>query len=436
MPSVFLSYARDDDEPFIERLYHDLTGRGFDVWWDRVSMPSRGLTFLQEIRDAIDARERFLLVLGPNATTSAYVVAEWQYAVTYGKPVSPILRLGDYPLVPGELKLLHTENFTDDARYAFHLDNLVRQLSEPVPPMGKLVGVPGLPHHLLTRSERLTSLKDAVLADLQRPLVVTGAAARVGVQGMGGIGKSVLANLLARDADVRRAFPDGIVWVQFGTTPNLVELQQVVAKVFQEEPGYFDSVAQGRNKLMELLTDRAVLLLLDDVWDRAHVEAFSVLGPRCRAVITTRDTGLVTSLGGTQHQVQFLTDAEALALLANAVGLSSDAVPSEAKEIVRACGRLPLAVALCAGMFRRGVSWPGILQRLRQAAFKSIADRNAENEQHRSLWAAMKVSLDALAPEEQRRFIEMSVFRNEEAVPEAAVRTLWSHTGGLRSVRL
>lgn len=65
--TVFLSYARGDDEPFMKRLYHDLTGRGFEVWWDRVNMPSRGLTFHQEIADAISARERLLLVVGPGA---------------------------------------------------------------------------------------------------------------------------------------------------------------------------------------------------------------------------------------------------------------------------------------------------------------------------------------------------------------------------------
>ncbi len=166
MTRIFLSYARNDDEPFVKRLYEDLTARGFDVWWDRVSMPARGLTFLHEIRDAIDARERFLLVLGPGATTSDYVIDEWKHAVTYGRAINPILRLGDFPLVPDELKLLHVEDFRDDEQYAFHLENLIRQLSEPVVPMGKLIGVPTLPRHLLTLPDRLRSLKDALLADL------------------------------------------------------------------------------------------------------------------------------------------------------------------------------------------------------------------------------------------------------------------------------
>ena len=65
MTTVFLSYARGDDEPFVRQLYDDLTAAAFDVWFDRVNMPSRGLTFHHEIRDAITKRDRLLLVVGP-----------------------------------------------------------------------------------------------------------------------------------------------------------------------------------------------------------------------------------------------------------------------------------------------------------------------------------------------------------------------------------
>src|SRR5688572_15212913 len=125
MTTLFLSYARGDDEPFVERLYHALTARGFNVWFDRVSMPSRRLTFHQEIRDAIGACDRLLLVVGPKAVTSDYVRQEWQFAwFEAEKVVTPILRLGDFPLLPDELKLLHCEDFRDDAQFDHHLDQL------------------------------------------------------------------------------------------------------------------------------------------------------------------------------------------------------------------------------------------------------------------------------------------------------------------------
>ena len=80
MTSIFLSYARSDDEAFARRLCADLSSAGFDVWFDRVSMPSRQLPFHQEIRDAIALRDRLLLVVGPGVLTSDYVTQEWCFA--------------------------------------------------------------------------------------------------------------------------------------------------------------------------------------------------------------------------------------------------------------------------------------------------------------------------------------------------------------------
>jgi hypothetical protein len=120
---IFLSYARGDDgesfDPatsFVARLHRDLTAAGFNVWFDRVSMPSRALTFHQEIRDAVAACDRLVLIVGPKAAESLYVRQEWQFAYFEAeKIVTPILRRGDYSN-PDELKLLHCEDFRDDGQ--------------------------------------------------------------------------------------------------------------------------------------------------------------------------------------------------------------------------------------------------------------------------------------------------------------------------------
>jgi len=126
MNSIFLSYARNDDEAFVRRLHADLTDAGFDVWFDRVSMPARQLPFHQEIRDAIAARNRLLLVVGPGVLTSDCVTLEWRFAYfEAGKCVNPIVRLNGRrtdgaaidgcQLIPEDLKLLHAEDFRDNA---------------------------------------------------------------------------------------------------------------------------------------------------------------------------------------------------------------------------------------------------------------------------------------------------------------------------------
>src|SRR5437763_4768397 len=73
---------------------------GSTVWRCR-----RGPTFHQEIQDAVAAHERLLLVVGPKAAVSDCVRQEWQFTLQADKAVTPILRQGDYPLVPDELKL-------------------------------------------------------------------------------------------------------------------------------------------------------------------------------------------------------------------------------------------------------------------------------------------------------------------------------------------
>jgi hypothetical protein len=435
--TLFLSYARGDDEAFVRRLYDDLTKANFDVWFDRVSMPSRQLTFYQEIRDAIAARDRLVLVVGPKATESDYVTQEWRSALEMGKCVNPIVRLNvqrhdggaadGYNLIPEELKLIHAEDFRDDSRYAEHLANLVRQLSDPAPPLGKLVAVPELPVHYRIQPDRLRALRDALLVDLRTPVVVTGAAARVGVEGMGGIGKSVLANALARDLEVRRAFPDGVFWVGVGQQPDLVELQRRIAKELGGE-ALFANWSEGKQKLHDLLAERAALLILDDVWRSADADAFDVLGPRCKLLLTTRDAGLVTARAGTHYQVQLPTAAEALTLLASAARVTVDSLALQATDIVAECGRLPLALALCGSMVQAGTPWHDLLDALREHEIEFLVDEHAREGQRRNIWRAMEVSVSVLPDDQRRRFAELAVFPHGAKVPEAAVLTLWTHT--------
>jgi WD40 repeat protein len=438
---VFLSYAREDDKAFVQRLRDDLTVRGFQVWFDLVSMPSRQLTFHHEIRNAVTACDRLVLVVGPKAVASDYVSQEWQFGhYVANKCINPIVRLNGtnadgevidgYSLVPEELSKLHAEDFRDDAQYAAHLDNLVRQLSEPLPPVGTLVGVPELPPGFRAQPERLEVLRDLLLADLHRPVVVSGAAARVGVQGMGGIGKSVLANAVARHPEVRRAFKDGVFWIAIGQHPNVVELQRWLAKQFGDA-ALFDNEHAGKEKLRELLANLDVLLILDDVWHSPHAEAFNVIDPRSRILLTTRDAGLVTALAGQKNhlQVHLPSHAEAAALLASAAETAK--LPPEAEDIINLCGRLPLALALCGGMVRGKVPWDDVLSALRDHDLQFLSTDHPSEEQHQSIWKAMDVSLRVLPEAERERFAELAVFALDTGAVDAAVVTLWQHTGGM-----
>lgn len=449
--TVFLSYARGDDEAFVRRLHDDLESHGIDAWFDRTDMPQRPLTFHQEIEDAIRKRDRLIYVGGPSAASSDYVRHEWRSAIAMDKHVIPILRMGEYEdALPGQLALLHCEDFRDNADYESKLAKLVDNLRRSEPPLGALKAVPNLPHPFLARPQLMRRVKDALLVDLHRPVVVAGATAtaeeqadaahQVGVQGMGGIGKSVLAAAVARDREVRRAYPDGIVWVSLGQQCDVAALMRECAAQLGCE-SHFATVAEGKSILKEFLVEKAVLFVLDDVWDARDAQAFDVHGPRCRTLVTTRDAGILNTLQGELLPVELLTVSQARQLLAEITRTEPVALPAEANEIVRECGCLPLAVALAGGMVtarfgtakeaERARAWSNVLERLRRADLEKIRDRHAINPQHENIWRAMAASVDVLSDDKAHRFAELSVFNRELRTPHAAVALLWAHTGEL-----
>ena len=95
MSSIFISYTFADNEVFVKKLYVDLSKRGFQVWQDPKAMESRGQTFHQEIRDAIAEIAQLILVIGPKADSSDYVINEWKFSYKNCKVIIPIIRTGD-----------------------------------------------------------------------------------------------------------------------------------------------------------------------------------------------------------------------------------------------------------------------------------------------------------------------------------------------------
>jgi WD40 repeat protein len=440
---IFLSYARGDDEAFVKRFYEGLTAKGFDVWFDRVSVPSRSLTFSEEIADAIAASDRLVLVVGPKAIESDYVTAEWRFA--HFKAVictNPIVRcngndaVDGYGLIPEDLRGPHIEDFRKDEEFDFHLEQLARQLNDPLPPLGKLVAVPQLPDHYFEQRDRLKQLRDMLLIDLGKPVVISGAKERVGIQGMPGIGKSQLAAGLAHRPEIQRAFPDGVYWVTIGQKPEPAALTDRLRWLVHELGGAadFPNLETGKEKLRGILKDRKALLVLDDVWEREPAEVFNVLGPRCRMLLTTRDAGLVTAMAGNQYQVQRHSDDDARHMLARAAKLPPVDLPPEAADIIAKFDNLPLAMVLSGGMVQGGTRWDDILENLRRHRLDRVRDEHQLEEQHRDLDILVEMSVRVLPELERERFFELAVFPIDTGAPEAAVATLWEHTGGLDDV--
>jgi len=101
------------------------------------------------------------------------------------------------------------------------------EVGEPM--LGQVLWVPDPPPGYVPRPELLKKVKTTLLAS-PRAVAVSGTKRDGALWGMGGIGKTVLASALARDAEVRRQFSDGIFWLTIGQQSNMVARQHQLAQ--------------------------------------------------------------------------------------------------------------------------------------------------------------------------------------------------------------
>jgi len=289
--------------------------------------------------------------------------------------------------------------------------------------------IPNLPSHLLERSTDLDTLKNLVLSCTSQSVGITGTALKVGVHGMGGIGKSVLATMLARDREVRAAFPDGVFWITLGQEPVLTLRQLDLARMLGDSSLTFQDEQQGKAHLSQLLEDKSCLLIVDDVWKVAHLAAFNVLGEQSSLLLTTRDSGIVKALDAVEHQVDLLSDDEALELLAVCSGQCKEILPLEAHKVVGECGNLPLALSMIGAIAKaRPNRWGNLLHKLQNADLAKIRYQFPDYP-YPDLLKAIQVSVEALEPEVKMRYLDFAVFPEDVAIPEATLQTFWEPEG-------
>jgi len=293
---------------------------------------------------------------------------------------------------------------------------------------GMLHGVPGQRPHHLSRPEFFTALKQAVLGGTDRAVGITGAKpaggdARIGLHGMGGIGKTVLAIDLVNDDEVRRAFPDGIFWLTLGQTIEPLRLQSELAGFIAGEAKAYATVNEARDQLRQLFDGKACLLVLDDVWRPQDAEPFDVLGSRPRLLVTTRDADLLVALGALELPLDVLSEDLALELLASWSGQARGSLPAASRKVAESCGYLPLALALAGARVQSGASWDDVLSALEHGRLEFL------DHPYGSIFKSLRLGTDALTASDRDRYFELAVFPEDADIPIDAICTLWRHTG-------
>ncbi len=185
------------------------------------------------------------------------------------------------------------------------------------------------------------------------------------ISGSAGVGKTALA--VHWGHRVAGQFPDGQLYVNLrGFDPSGIPVRPAAAV-----RGFLDALRVPPAEIpvgldaqaglyRSLMAGRAMLVLLDNARDAWQVRPLLPASSRCLVLVTSRSplTGLVAGAGAHRLVLDVFTPAEAAALLADRLGAGRVArEEAAAGDVVTACARLPLALAIAAA---RAAGRPGV----------------------------------------------------------------------------
>ncbi|WP_327675280.1 AfsR/SARP family transcriptional regulator [Kitasatospora sp. NBC_00458] len=225
------------------------------------------------------------------------------------------------------------------------------------------------------------------------------------VVGMGGVGKTALALHVAHR--VRDAYPDGQLYVDLrGSDPVPADPEAVLSGFLVALGVAADVVPDGldaRSALFRSVVDgRRLLLVLDNAKDAAQIRPLLPGAVGCAVLTTgrTRPAGLPATV---QVDLDVFQPAEALDLLGRTIGAERLAAePEAARELVVACGHLPLAVRIVAARLAARPGWTvGTLSRRLQVERRRIDELRIGD---LAVAAAFELSYRQLTADQSRAF--------------------------------
>lgn len=128
--------------------------------------------------------------------------------------------------------------------------------------------------------------------------------------GMGGIGKTTLAQAVCKDWQVQSKFTV-VVWVVFSRTPNIEEIQKSVWRQLTDSPDCprFATEEDGLHQLESYLDKmpQHVLMVYDDVWNTCDLRFLAAKTENCKMLITTRKESVASQMHAECYHVRELS---------------------------------------------------------------------------------------------------------------------------------
>ncbi|XP_028124078.1 TMV resistance protein N-like [Camellia sinensis] len=438
---VFLSFRGEDTrDNFLSHLYKELNRKGINTFIDDKEL-QRGKKNSPELLKAIDESMFSIVIISENYASSSWCLDELvrirECNDARGQIVYPVF----YRVDPSEVR-------KQKGNFGKRFDELVSKLEmememekvqswkKALKEVGNLAGFTFPNPAIGSESKLIEEIvekifdylnvyssvdeglvgMDSHMEELIKLLGLGNDDARiVGIWGMGGIGKTTIAQVVYDRISWQF---DGCCFIEnvraVSKERSITFLQeQLVSKILIEKDRKVSSISSGKSMIKRIISRKKVLIVLDDVDESIDLE--NLLGEHdwfssgSKIIITTRDLHVLNTCGATHtYKVHELKKDEAVKLLISKAFRKDKQIGGYGNLLDRAveyCKGVPLALKVLGSFLhdRKEIYWESALKRLERSPLPGVEE-------------VLKISYDALGWEDKEIFLDIAFFFKQKYI--------------------
>ncbi|KAF2910925.1 hypothetical protein DAI22_11g138500 [Oryza sativa Japonica Group] len=247
------------------------------------------------------------------------------------------------------------------------------------------------------------------------------------IVGMGGLGKTTLAQLVYNDQTVHRSY-DVCVWVYVSDHFDSTNLTKKIIVSITKESNNLSELVDLQDKLGQEIRGKRFLLVLDDVWNERKDCWETFCKPlsaarQCNILVTTRNVAVARLVQTMPHfTIDHLSPHESWTLFERTVAVHDNIIQGNlvdiAKKIVQKCDRLPLAIKTLGSMLRYESDesrWIDVLE-------SELWDLDKA---HNEILPALELSYKNMPMHLKLCFVSLCLFPKDYSLKKSEVISLW-----------